>query len=306
MTTEDFTKLIAELRKATVNLYLLKKVTRKSFEAFRLPNGINDDIREKYCSNLELFVDGRSFAAFDFVHTTKNALIEIGTEKIIMWVAMQESIRKSDEEGVLLGKETFDDDYSIIVIDFAYTENDDIKHIYFVSKYLKTETWYKKGMKFAFTADGLVEKKGDILVLNGCIDAVILDDISIVLNENNFESMFNYYESAKKMVEDAKPEIEKWPILTSVDVFFAKATAGKTRTLRLANALKNSKTDWSKIPNNKVKEVLNGDERFSTITFDEKDKIICTEANADLIIDIIREVYSKQLFTEEIIETKGV
>lgn len=108
------------------------------------------------------------------------------------------------------------------------------------------------------------------------------------------------------MVDKAKPEIEKWPILTSVDVFFAKATAGKTRTLRLANALKNSKTDWSKISNKKVKDVLSGDERFASITFDEKDQIVCTEANADLIIDIIREVYSKQLFTEEIIETKGV
>lgn len=91
-----------------------------------------------------------------------------------------------------------------------------------------------------------------------------------------------------------------------MDVFFAKATAGKIRTLKLANALKNSKTDWSKIPNKKVKDVLSGDERFAAITFDEKDRIVCTDANADLIIDIIREVYSKQLFTEEIIETKGV
>ncbi len=306
MTTEELTRQIKKLRDANVNVYLLKKATRKSFEAFRLPNGINNDIREKYCDNFEHFIDGRDFATYDFVHTTKNALIKIETEKVLAWTAMQESIQKSDEEGVLLGKETFDDNYSIIVIDFAVSENDEVKHTYFVSKYFKTETWYKKGVKFAFTADGLVEKKGEILVLSGCIDTVVCDNALIVLNESNFESIFNYYESAKKMVADAKPEIEKWPILTSVDVFFAKATAGKTRTLRLANALKNSKTDWSKIPNKKVKEVLDGDERFATITFDEKDQIICTEANADLIIDIIREVYSKQLFTEEIIETKGV
>ena len=171
---------------------------------------------------------------------------------------------------------------------------------------MKTDTWYKKGFKFAFTADGLVEKKNEIIVLNGCIDVVINGDTTVIINEKNFENLFNYFEAAKKMVDEAKPEIEKWPILTSVDVFFAKATAGETRTLRLANALKNSKTDWSKIPNKKVKDVLSGDERFTSITFDEKDQIVCTEANADLIIDIIREVYSKQLFTEEIIETKGV
>ena len=76
--------------------------------------------------------------------------------------------------------------------------------------------------------------------------------------------------------------------------------------LFVANALKNSKTDWSKISSKTVKDVLTGDERFVSITFDENDQIVCTDSNADLIIDIIREVYSKQLFTEEIIETKGV
>jgi hypothetical protein len=233
-------------------------------------------------------------------------LIELETSKIPLWTSMFESIIKANDDGVLLQKDNFDDDYSVIVIDFSYQTNDRVLHTYFVSKYMKTDTWYKKGVKFAFPANGVEKEKQDIIVLNGCIDVVINSNKTMVLNERNFEYLFNYYEAAKKMVNDAKPELEKWPILTSVDVFFAKAIAGKTRTLKLANALKNSKTDWSKIPNKKVREVLSGDERFATITFDEKDKIICTEANADLIIDIIREVYSKQLFTEEIIETKGV
>jgi hypothetical protein len=300
------TELLNNLRSANVSLYLLKKEGRKTFAAYRLPNGIDEDIREKYRSNFEHFIAGRSFGTYDFVHSEKNALIELETSKIPLWTSMFESIIKANDDGVLLQKDNFDDDYSVIVIDFSYQTNDRVLHTYFVSKYMKTDTWYKKGVKFAFTANGVEKEKQDIIVLNGCIDVVINSNKTMVLNERNFEYLFNYYEAAKKMVNDAKPELEKWPILTSVDVFFAKAIAGKTRTLKLANALKNSKTDWSKIPNKKVREVLSGDERFATITFDEKDKIICTEANADLIIDIIREVYSKQLFTEEIIETKGV
>lgn len=302
----NMTELMKNLRNASVRLYLLKKDGRKKFVAYRLPNGIDNDIKEKYCSNLEHFIDGRPFGTYDFVHTEKNTLIELETEKISMWTSMQESLKKADDENVFLHNKNFDDDYSVIVIDYSYRVEDKIIHTYLVSKYMKTDTWYKKGFKFAFTADGLVEKKNEIIVLNGCIDVVINGDTTVIINEKNFENLFNYFEAAKKMVDEAKPEIEKWPILTSVDVFFAKATAGKTRTLRLANALKNSKTDWSKIPNKKVKDVLSGDERFASITFDEKDQIVCTEANADLIIDIIREVYSKQLFTEEIIETKGV
>lgn len=155
---------------------------------------------------------------------------------------------------------------------------------------------YQKAQK---QVDELTEERENI-------DVVINGDSIVILNEKNFENIFNYFEAAKKMVDDAKPQIQNWTFLTSVDVFFNKATAGKTRTLRLANALKNSKTDWSKISSKTVKDVLTGDERFVSITFDENDQIVCTDSNADLIIDIIREVYSKQLFTEEIIETKGV
>lgn len=299
-------ELIKNLRNASVRLYLLKKDGRKKFVAYRLPNGIEDDIKDQYCSNLEHFIDGRSFGSYDFVYTEKNVLIELETESISMWTSMLDSLKKADDENVFLQNENFDDDYSVIVIDYSYRVEDGIIHTYLVSKYMKTDTWYKKGFKFAFTANGLVERKKEIIVLNGCIDVVINGEATIVINETNFENLFNYFEAAKKMIDEAKPEIEKWSILTSVDVFFAKVTAGKTRTLKLANALKNSKTDWSKIPNKKVKEVLSSDERFASIAFDEKDQIVCTEVNADLIIDIIREVYSKQLFTEEIIETKGV
>lgn len=302
----EMTELLDKLCAVNVNLYLLKKEGRTKFVAYRLPNGIDKDIKEKYLSNFEHFIDGRSYVPYDFVHSEKNALIELETDKIPLWKNMLDSIERANDDGSFLQKDNFDDDYSVIIIDFFYLAIDEIVHKYFVSKYMKTDTWYKKGIKFAFTANGVEKGKQDIIVLNGCIDVAIDSDKAIILNEKNFESLFNYYEAAKKMVNDAKPALEKWPILTSVDVFFAKVMAGKTRTLKLANALKNSKTDWSNIINKKVHEVLSGDERFATITFDEKDRIICTEENADLIIDIIREVYSKQLFTEEIIETKGV
>lgn len=298
-------ELIKNLRHANVCLYLLKKEGRTKFIAYRLPNGIDEDVKEKYCSNFESSIEGRSIGTYDFVHSDKNALIELETSKIPLWTRMQESIEKANEDSVFLQKDNFDDNYSVIIIDFSYRANQEIIHTYFVSKYMKIYAWYKKGIMFAFTANGIEERKQDIVILNGSIDVVIDEGQTIILNEKNFETLFNYYEAAKKMVIDTKPELEKWPILTSTDVFFAKATAGKIRTLKLANALKNSKTDWSKIKNRKVREVLSGDTRFSAITFDEKDQIICTEENVDLIIDIIREVYSKQLFTEEIIETKA-
>ena len=98
----NMTELIKNLRGASVRLYLLKKEGRKNFSAFRMPNGIDDDIKEKYCTNLEHFIDGRSFGTYDFVHTEKNALIELETEKVSMWTSIQASLKKADDENVFL------------------------------------------------------------------------------------------------------------------------------------------------------------------------------------------------------------
>ena len=299
-------ELIIKLRQATVKLYLIKKAKKGLFEAYRLPNGIDDDVKEKYCSNLAHFTEGRTFSVYDFVHKEKNSLVELETNKVERWSVLKDSLITADRDNMLLNGSTFNDDYNIIIVDFGYRENETIEHVYLISKYMKTETWYKKGLKFAFTANGLVEKREDIIVLSGCIDVVLTKEKIVVLNEKNFEDIFNYYETAKKLIEDSKPEIAEWDIMTETEVFFTKVFSGKTRVLKLANALKNSKTDWKSIPNERVKEVLNTDDRFSSIQFDENSKVICTDKNVDLIIDIIREVYSKQLFTGEIIETKGV
>jgi hypothetical protein len=196
----NMTELIKNLRGASVRLYLLKKEGRKNFSAFRLPNGIDNDIKEKYCTNLEHFIDGRSFGTYDFVHTEKNALIELETEKVSLWTSMQASLKKADDENIFLQTDNFDDDYSVIVIDYSYRVESEIVHTYIISKYMKTDTWYKKGVKFAFTANGLVEKKSEIIVLNGCIDVVINGDSIVILNEKNFENLFNYHGNGKEHV----------------------------------------------------------------------------------------------------------
>jgi hypothetical protein len=85
-----------------------------------------------------------------------------------------------------------------------------------------------------------------------------------------------------------------------------KVTAGKTRILKFANAIKNSTTDWEHIPLQNVQDVISRNPNFSVLKLNEQGQIVCTEENVDLIIEIVREVYSKQLFTGALIETKGV
>ena len=141
-------ELFKNLHEASVCLYLLKKNRRSDFIAFRLPNSIDEELKAKYCLNFEQLVEGRSFGTYDFLHSEKNVLVEIETDKIALWDKIQESIKKANIDGVFLQKDNFNDDYSIVVVDFSNPSNGDVEHTFFVSKYIKTNTWIKKGIVF--------------------------------------------------------------------------------------------------------------------------------------------------------------
>lgn len=297
-------EIIEKIRKYSVNLYLVKKVRKNVYNAVRFPNDIDQQIRDTYVSNIEHFVEGKSFVEYDYVHSTKHSITKLSTNKISVWENIKNSILEAKANNIVLKKKTFNDDYTMIVLEFI--DDNQATAVYAVAKYMKTKTWYKKSVKFAFLTDAVVEKKDDIFVLNGNIDVIISDDESYVLIEKNFEDIFNYFETAKEYVEESKSIVNRWEFLTNTDNFFAKVLKGKTRILKFANALKNAKTDWNNVSKEDVKAELINHKEFSSINFDEEGKIICTEENVDIIIDIIKEVYSKQLFTNQIIQTKGV
>ena len=83
----NMTELIKNLRGASVRLYLLKKEGRKNFSAFRMPNGIDDDIKEKYCTNLEHFIDGRSFGTYDFPANASLAIVTKSANASLLSIA---------------------------------------------------------------------------------------------------------------------------------------------------------------------------------------------------------------------------
>lgn len=301
-----FDNILSRLSNSTVNVFFVQKVKKNVYTAYRLPNGLDNEIKTKYSGNLSNFVSGKTIGDYDFVHKDKNQIPKIPLESVEVWSHVLSSVNEAISKGALLKKSNFSDDYKMLVIDCVYTENGEISHFYLIAKYMKPDTWYKKGLKFGFTADAIIEKKSDIIVLNGCLDAVIFEDDLFVLQERNFEELFNYYEAAKSLVDNHKEDIESWPFMANADIFYTKATSGKIRTLKLANAFKNVRTDWASISPQALKTQLQSDERFSAIEFDAEDRIICTTENVELITDIIREVYSKQLVTNEIIQTKGI
>jgi hypothetical protein len=146
----------------------------------------------------------------------------------------------------------------------------------------------------------------EIYILNGCIDAAIIDGDTYILMPNNFESIFNYYKKSIEIVESNRENIEGWIFLSDSKKFYNYIQGKKRATLRVARILKKSLATLNSLTPHEIKEKLIIYEEFKDLQYDENDRIIVSAKTRDLIIDILLNVYVKNLFNDELVYTKGM
>lgn len=290
-----------------VRVYLLKKIGRKGqYEAVLFPNSLDQKIKETYAKNYEHFCNGREVKEYDSIHSEKGAIEKLPLTDLTFWSGMQDAIAFADKENVLLTKQNFTDDYSVIVLVYEKVVSTAVEKIYLIAQYRKVDSWYKRSVKFGFVANTIQHSEDDIFVLNGCIDTAIVENDVFVLQETAFEKVFNYYEKSKRTVVAKKAEIEQWKFLDNPQAFYADVAGKKGPTTKLARALEKAVGDFSALEPTVVKQTLSQYDDFKDLAYDENDRIKFSPAVRDLIIDIVRHTYARHLFTDILIHTKGV
>lgn len=288
-------------------VYLLKKIGHKGqYKAVLFPNCLDQKIRETYAENYEHFCSGRSITEYDSVHSEKGTIKQLPLSDLSYWEGMHNAILLADSEQVLLNKTNFTDDYSAIVLYCEREKAGKVDGAYLIAQYRKVESWYKRSVRFAFVANTITQRDEDIFVLNGCIDAAIVDNDVFVMQETAFEKIFNYYEKSKRTVSSKKAEIEQWNFLDNPRAFYADVSGKKGPTTKLARALEKTTGDFSKLSPSTVRRTLSQYDDFKDLTYDEKDRIKFSSDVRDLIIDILRQTYTRHLFSDSLIHTKGV
>lgn len=294
-------------RNSNVRIYLLKKIGYKGkYKAVIFPNELDSKVKEIYAENYDNFCKNREIKEYDAVHSEKGTIKKLLLSDLLYWDGMKESIVEADRENMLLSKENFTDDYSVIVLVYEKITSGDLQQVYLISQYRKVDSWYKRSIKFGFVANTIAYKNEEIFVLNGCIDTAIINEDVFILQENNFEKIFNYYEKSKEIIKAKKYEIEKWGFLDDPKSFYSSIEGKKGATIKLARALEKAIGDFSTLEPSKVRATLSQYDDFQNIDFDDKDRIKFTPEVRDIIIDIVRHTYTRFLFDEVLIHTKGV
>jgi hypothetical protein len=121
----------------------------------------------------------------------------------------------------------------------------------------------------------------------------------------NFESVFNYYRKSEELIEANRTSIEAWSFLAEPKKLLDNIRGKKGATLKMARVIQKSLATLNALTPQEVKNKLTQYEQFQEIEYDTNDRIIVTGKNKDMIIDILLNVYAKNLFTDELVQTKG-
>ena len=292
---------------ATVRVHLIKKGGNpQDYSCVVFPNDLNELIKKAYKDNFNLFIKDKTVTDYDSIHTEKGSIQKATLADISEWINIKNAIKKADDDNVIMNKSNFSDNYHVIVVTFEAMVEGDIKCAYLVAQYRKIESWYKKSVKFGFTTDGLQEKNSDIFLLNGCIDTVVYEDYAFILQENQFEKLFKYYKKSINTLEKNRDNIENCSFIDKPSEFYESVRSCKGATKKMARVMSKQAIDLQTLPSKTVKEQLIKYEEFSSIEFDAEDKIVLNTKTRDMIIDILRCVYTRSLFTENVVHTKGV
>lgn len=293
--------------KSNVRVYLLKKKGYKGqYEAVVFPNALDQKIKETYATNYEHFCGERKITEYDSVHSEKGTIKKISLADLPYWGNMIAALSNADQNRIILNKENFTDDYAAIVLAYERVKDAHVENTYLVAQYRKVESWYKRSVKFGFVANTIKQKDEEIFVLNGCIDTAIVDEDVFVLQETAFEKVFSYYEKSKRIVSARKAEIENWRFLDDPESFYENVVGKKGATTKLARALEKAVGDFSSLEPTMVRQTLSQYDEFKDLSYDDNDRIKFKPAVRDLIIDILRLTYARDLFSDSLVHTKGV
>ena len=292
---------------SNVRVYLLKKKGYKGqYQAVVFPNALDQKIKETYATNYEHFCGERKIVEYDSVHSEKGTIKKIPLADLTYWANMIAALSTADQNRIILNKENFTDDYAAIVLAYERVKDDHVKNAYLVAQYRKVESWYKRSVKFGFVANTIKQKDEEIFVLNGCIDTAIIGEDVFVLQETAFEKVFNYYEKSKHIVSAKKAEIERWKFLDDPKSFYEDVVGKKGATTKLARALEKAVGDFSDLEPTMVKQTLSQYDEFKDLSYDDNNRIEFKSSVRDLIIDILRLTYTRDLFSDSLIHTKGI
>lgn len=297
------------LNNTTCNIraYLLQKQQLNdalTYQGAELPNSVSPDICNTYKDNFDHFIQNREIAEYDAVHIERGTIQRVDCNSVSRWGSILNAIRVIDSRHIFIDSNNMSDSYSLLVLSCSAVFNGINHEAYLLANYKKLDSWYRRGIKIAFLGNALRVASGDILVLNGNIDAAVFENDIFLLNDSAGDKLFDLTSRSRQFLDHHRASIEICSFINDPRMFFRIIYRNKQYAKKLARAIENNPSILQ-LDANSVKNTLSRYAEFDQLQYDENDKIIITDSNKHMILDIMLNGYSRGLFSDVIIHTKG-
>lgn len=187
-------------------------------------------------NNLKKRLEVCTFSDYDFEGIQDETIQHISKTDVVFSDEIISKISVNLDETNTLTETSRLDKLDFIVIQLI-SENEDIKDLYMFKKYIKSSTYFNKSVKIIF--EGAQPKIFDksILTISDNIDAVLYDNEYYIISRSGFNSIFNYKEGFKRVVDSARDEISSSNIFTDADIFITDCKNHGLHLPRLAKAI---------------------------------------------------------------------
>jgi len=173
--------------------------------------------------NLLTRMENCSLTEYDFEYNKDETIQYLNKSDVVYSDEIIKNISVNLDDSNTLSDATKMDNLDFIVVQLV-AGNDVIKDLYLYKKYIKSSTAFNKSVKLVF--DGAQPKIFDkpILTISDNIDTVLFNDEYYIISRNGFNSIFNYKEGFKKIIDNGYAEIEAASVFSEIDLVLSRVS----------------------------------------------------------------------------------
>ncbi len=205
-------------------------------------------------NNIQKRIEVSTLCDYDFECVQDESIQHLNRTDVIFSDEIISNISVNLDDNNTLSETSRLDKLDFIVIQLI-SEEDDIKDILLFKRYIKSSTAFNKSVKIIF--DGVQPKIFDksVLTITDNIDAILYDDEYYIISRNGFNSIFNYKEGFKRIVDSGHYQITTANIFDAADMFIEDCKSHGLYLPRLAKAIASGCIENLSANSNNIKQV---------------------------------------------------
>lgn len=298
---KDFETIIKKLKKdeyeeTSMILFSYKGEITK-FKIF--PNSIKSVIIKNIFNKLENEYKDSKFVEYSYENKNSDAIKIISTKEVSSFYKIKKALTNVKEENKC---EITVDDYNIDGNTIMFRlETMDGKKVYMFTKYKSVSSYYKNRTLFKKENGRFKEQEGTILYIPEYVDVIIYDDKCYIINEREFNFIFDFNRIIDKKIEDNKEKIKNVSFIDDGDKFYNLLINKKTYKNKIADKFfDNTFDEIAAIDGETVFNNINKYEELSNIKFNKDKKIIINDTTLGKVVKLITGEINLNIITERI------